>query len=96
MANISTDPQTQTELRIKPGIQDHTINDPMIQDWARIPADYVSDELIDSIWQELDGRVSHELIKQIAYQVAARYGDAKIMTFITIFIRRQTLEMLKQ
>ncbi len=96
MANISTDPQTQTDLRIKPGIQDHTINDPMIQDRARQPADFVNEELIDSIWQALDGRVSHELIKQSAYQVASRYGDAKVLTFITIFIRRQTLEMLKQ
>lgn len=96
MANISTDPQTQTELRIKPGIQDHTINDPMIQDRARVPADFVNDKLIDSIWQEFDGRVSHELIKQTAYQVAARYGDARVMTFIAIFIRRQTLEILKQ
>jgi len=59
-----------------------------------IPSEYVDDGLIEEIWQDLDGRISHEQIRQSAYEVAARYHDAKISTFIPIFIRRNTKERL--
>jgi len=58
------------------------------------PSEYVDDGLIEEIWQDLDGRIGHEQIRQSAYEVAARYQDAKISTFIPIFIRRNTKERL--
>jgi len=59
-----------------------------------VPSEYIDDGLIEEIWQDLDGLISHEQIRRAAYEVAARYQDAKISTFIPIFIRRNTKERL--
>ena len=59
-----------------------------------VSSEYIDERLIEEIWQDLDGRASHEQIRQTAYEVAARYQDAKITTFIPIFIRRNTKESL--
>ena len=55
-------------------------------------SEYIDDGLVEEIWQDLDGRISHEQIRQTADEVAARYHDAKISTFIPIFIRRRIKE----
>lgn len=90
MAEISTSSQTQSEIIIN-----QVLLDPIIRDPAREQFDFVDDELIESVWQELDGRVSHERIRQTAQDVAIRYGNAKVMTFLQIFILRKTLEQLR-
>ena len=72
------------------------IRDDILHDPSCVPTEFVDDELINSIWQDLDGRVSHEQIRQTAIEVAARFANARVMTFIPIFIRRQTLERLKR
>lgn len=59
-----------------------------------VSSEYIDDGLIEEIWQDLGGRISHEHIRQTVYEVAARYQDAKISTFIPIFIRRVTKERL--
>jgi hypothetical protein len=91
MAEISTNSQTQSEIIINQIFHDNKTQDPV-----RVPTDFVDDELIEAIWQELDGRVPHDQIRQTVYQVATRYVDARVMNFITIFIRRMTLEQLMQ
>jgi len=91
MAEISTNSQTQSEIRTIQIFHGKNNQVPV-----RLPTDFVDDELIEAIWQELDGRVPHDQIRQTAYQVATRYVDARVMNFITIFIQRKTLEQLKQ
>ena len=59
-----------------------------------ISCDLVDEDLINGIYNDLDGRVNREQIRQTAYEVARRYKDAKISTFIPIFIRRVTKERL--
>lgn len=59
-----------------------------------VSREYINDGLVEEIWQDLDGRVSHGQIRQTAYEVAARYQNAKITTFIPIFIGRNTKEIL--
>lgn len=59
-----------------------------------ISCDLVDEDLINGIYNDLDGRVNREQIRQTAYEVAGRYKDAKISTFIPIFIRRVTKERL--
>ena len=90
MADAPINPQTHSDATTNQAIRDRVLHDR-----ARMPTKFVDDELIKSIWQDLDGRVSHEQIMQTANEVAARYADARVMTFIPIFIRRQTLERLK-
>jgi hypothetical protein len=91
MADISTTSQTYSEVAT-----DKIIHDPIVHDPASSPTDFVDDGLIEAIWQDLDGRVSYEKIRQTALEVAAKYVDARVMTFLTIFIRRQTMERLKR
>ncbi|MFN2194515.1 MAG: three-helix bundle dimerization domain-containing protein [Anaerolineales bacterium] len=67
----------------------------VVDDQENLPSDFVDDGLVESLWQDLEGRVSHAQIRQTAREVAASYDGATVMTFITIFIRRQTLERLK-
>jgi len=59
-----------------------------------IACDLVDEDLVDVIWRELDGRVDREQIWQTACSVAERYYDASITTYIPIFIRRLTKELL--
>jgi hypothetical protein len=59
-----------------------------------IARDLVDEELVDAMWRELDGRVDRELIWRTACSVAERYYDASITTYIPIFIRRLTIELL--
>jgi len=59
-----------------------------------IPCDLVDEDLIDAIYNDLDGRVNQEQIWQTAIEVAERYHDASVATYIPIFIRRQTIDIL--
>lgn len=55
----------------------------------------VNEELVEDIWRDLEGRVARENILQVATEVAAKFQEASVMTFVPIFIRRQTSERLK-
>jgi len=59
-----------------------------------VPSEYIDDGLIEEIWQDLDGSISHEQIRQVAVEVASSFHDANIETFIPIFIRRNIKERL--
>jgi len=65
------------------------------RNWARmVDTPNPSPEDFADRRQDLDGCISQEQIRQTVYEVAARYQDAKISTFIPIFIRRATKERL--
>lgn len=55
---------------------------------------YVDDLLIDRIWSDLGKQIPHEHIRQVALEIAAEFRQAKVTTFVPIFIRRQTLQRL--
>ena len=57
-----------------------------------VSGEYIDAGLIEEIYQDLDGCISHEEIQRIAYEVAASFHDAIIETFIPIFIRRNIKE----
>jgi len=59
-----------------------------------IASELANDELVDAIWQDLAGLVSRDRIRQVACEVAATYQDATITSFVPIFIRRRTKEIL--
>ena len=56
---------------------------------------FLSDEFIQGIWVQLAGQFPREHICQIATRVASEFKDARVTTFLPIFIRRQTLERLE-
>jgi hypothetical protein len=57
--------------------------------------DYVDDALVETLWQDLDGRVPRQKIARAVSQVAARFEEATVTSFVPIFIRRQALEYLR-
>jgi hypothetical protein len=54
----------------------------------------VDNALIESIWKALDSRVDREQITQAILEAEAGYKNARVKTFIPIFIRRDVLERL--
>ena len=52
------------------------------------------DQMIEQIWRELSGKVSRETIQQVVSDVAPRYQDAQILTYVPIFIRRDAFSEL--
>ena len=57
--------------------------------------DIVDDVLIEEIWRDLEGLITHEQIRQVAMEVAAQYQDAAVTTFLPIFVHRRTRERLR-
>ncbi|HEX6384462.1 MAG TPA: hypothetical protein VF177_07315 [Anaerolineae bacterium] len=55
----------------------------------------VNEQLVEDIWDDLEGRVTRENILQVAIEVATKFQDAAVTSFVPIFIRRQTSERLK-
>lgn len=55
----------------------------------------LDDALIEQIWRDLSGQVSRLKIRQVATDVAVMFQDAKVRTFVPIFIRRTTCEQLR-
>ena len=58
-------------------------------------AQELDDALVEQIWGDLNGQVSRPMIRQVATDVAAMFQDAKVRTFVPIFIRRTTCEQLR-
>jgi hypothetical protein len=57
--------------------------------------DYVDDSLVETLWHDLDGKVSRQQIARAATEIAAKYEKAIVTAFVPIFIHRQALEQLK-
>ena len=58
--------------------------------------DYVDEGLVETLWQDLDGKVPHQQIAREVEQIAAKFEKATVTSFVPIFIRRQALDHLRQ
>jgi len=58
--------------------------------------DGVDDALIETIWHELDRQLPRERIACVVAEVALRFQNASVKTFLPIFIHRRALERLRQ
>ena len=56
----------------------------------------IDDSLVEKVWRELDGQLSHERVEYIVTEVALGFQDAAVKTFLPIFIHRRALERLRQ
>jgi hypothetical protein len=55
----------------------------------------VNDVLVEELWRDLEGLITHEKIRQVAMEIAAQYQDAAVTTFLPIFVHRRTRERLR-
>jgi hypothetical protein len=62
---------------------------------TRFSDKYVTETLVESIWEGSDGRVTRDEIRMIAYEVAASYQNATVDQFLPIFIHRETSKRLR-
>ena len=51
--------------------------------------------LTEELWVDLNGEVDRHAIRQVLTEVAPTYREARITTFVPIFVRRDALEILR-
>jgi hypothetical protein len=51
--------------------------------------------VVEQIWSDLGGAVSRTAIRQEVAQVIPAFADARITTYVPIFVRRRTLAQLR-
>lgn len=54
------------------------------------------EQLLQSIWIELEGKVGRDRIRLTITRANAKYAQARVKTFLPILIRRYVMEELKQ
>ncbi|GJQ52737.1 MAG: hypothetical protein HKUEN02_15840 [Anaerolineaceae bacterium] len=52
--------------------------------------------IIEQTWHDLDGKVFLAQIRETAYKVAAGFHSAAVTAYISLFVRRQTRELLRE
>jgi formaldehyde-activating enzyme involved in methanogenesis len=52
--------------------------------------------LVEQIWLELDGAVDRAVIEQVVQEVLPRFDDARVKSFVPIFIRKEAKDRLKR
>jgi hypothetical protein len=57
--------------------------------------DQVDNDLVESIWNNLDGTVERETIKRAIVEAEAKYKHAQVKTYVPILMRRFIMQSLK-
>lgn len=50
--------------------------------------------IIEQIWSDLGGRASRSDIRRVVIEVAPKYADARILTYVPIFLGREVRRRL--
>ena len=60
------------------------------------PAIVLVDEvLVEQIWRDVQGNVSRMQIQQLVREANSEFAQAKVTTYVPIFVRRQLYEKLR-
>ena len=54
-----------------------------------------NNSIIEKVWQDLDGQLSHEQIGRAVAAIALEFQDAAVKAFVPIFIHREAVARLK-
>ena len=57
--------------------------------------DGIDDVLVEAIWHELERQLPRVRVRCVVAEIAAEFQDAKVKTFVPIFVRRRAIERLK-
>jgi hypothetical protein len=57
--------------------------------------DWDVESVVDQIWGDLGGTVTRPAIRRELAQVILAFSDARVKTYVPIFVRRQTVERLR-
>ena len=53
------------------------------------------DLLTGKIWQDLHGQVPRERVRQVLLDLLPKYQEARILTFVSILMQRDAIEILR-
>lgn len=56
----------------------------------------VRDDIIDQIWRDLDQQVARPRVAEVALEIAANLGDARVPGYVPLFVRRLAYERLSR
>jgi len=56
----------------------------------------VREEVIDQIWRDLGQQVARTRVAEVAHEIAAVLGDARVPGYVPLFVRRLACERLSQ
>ena len=57
--------------------------------------DGIDDALVEAIWHELDRQLSRARVRRVVAEIAVGFQDARVKTFVPIFVRRRAIDKLK-
>lgn len=55
----------------------------------------VDETIVEGIWNDLDGQIDRDQVREVAFDVAHEFTNATVTAFIPLFIRRRAYERLK-
>jgi hypothetical protein len=55
----------------------------------------LGESVVEQLWHDLDGQVSRDQIDRTVTEIAAQFQNARVSTFVPIFIHRKALQHLK-
>ena len=61
---------------------------------ATVAAALDVNQMTEQVWRELGGKVSRETVQQVVSDVVPRYQDARILSYVPIFVRQDALREL--
>ena len=61
---------------------------------ATVAAALDVNQMTEQVWRELGGKVSRETVQQVVSDVVPRYQDARILSYVPIFVRQDALRAL--
>ena len=67
----------------------------MENDQAAGSSNWDKETIIEQIWRDLGGVTTHEEIRKALMEVAPAYENARVKTFVPIFLRRDVLQRLQ-
>ena len=59
-------------------------------------ADGIDNKLVDEIWHELDKQLPRVRVRCVVSEIALRFQDATVKTFLPILVHRCAVEQLRQ
>jgi len=57
--------------------------------------DWDVETVIEQVWQDLQGEVNRSAILQVLLKIMPKYENARIATYVPLFVRRQTVAALR-
>ncbi len=54
------------------------------------------DKMAGELWQDFQGTVSLQMIRQVLTSVSLRYQEARVQTYVPIFVRQRAVDILRR